>query len=300
MTILTKRSASPTFSKIKLMSLNVCGLASKLKFGIFEETIKEYDFVCLNEIKTDFIAPDEFMDFEAFVSQKTNRKGKTIGIAILANKKNSMNLKLLDTSSNYILWLLVEDDSSTFDFILGAVYIPCGLSLADSEAIFDEISLDIVKIKSVHDKPLILMGDFNARTGTKEDFVDFNSEKIDSDFFEDESMHNQEKLNLCQRYNLDKNNNINGNGLISLCKNFNLVITNGRFGSDKGVGNYTCYKPGSENGTSVIDYSLTSDSLLPYICNFSIGVFDKSLSDVHCPLFLELSVKSNIDSKASA
>ena len=276
-----------SLSKIKFMSLNVCGLASKLKYGVFEETIKDCDFVCLNEIKTNFIAPDEFENFHVFVSQKVNKKGKTSGIAILASKENSKHFEVLNTSSNWVLWLLVGDNPSKPDFILGAVYIPCAISAHSSETIFDEIFLDIVKIKSVHDLPLILMGDFNSRTGVLDDFVHFDDlETVDCDDFQVDFTHNLEKFNLCRRHNLDKKTNVNSNGLINLCKNFNLNIVNGRFGDDKGVGDYTCYK--SDVGISVIDYAIISDCLIPQVSNFSIGIFDKALSDVHCPLFLEL------------
>jgi hypothetical protein len=268
------------------MALNVCGLASKLKYGIFEGTIEDLDFVCLNEIKTNFIASDEFENFHVFVSDKLNKKGKTSGIAIFANKNNSYNFNVLDTSSKWVLWLLVGKDSSKPDFILGAVYIPCGITADTSETIFDEIFLDIVKIKTVHDSPLILMGDFNARTAVLEDFLTTDHETIDSEFFQTDFTNNLEQLNLHQRYNLDKKTNINANGLLNLCKNFNLNIVNGRFGGDKGVGEFTCYKNGV--GTSTIDYVLVSDYLLPHVAGFSVGTFDKALSDVHCPLFFEL------------
>ena len=277
------------------MSLNVCGLASKLKYGIFEETIKDYDFVCLNEIKTNFIAPDEFDNFQVFVSEKLNKKGKTSGIAILANKNNNFNLNHLDANSRWVLWLLVGKDPSKPDFILGAVYIPCGISADTSEAIFDEIFLDIVKIKSVHDLPFILMGDFNARTALLEDFLDNDHETLDTDFFQADFTNNLEQLNLSQRYNLDKKTNVNANGLLNLCKNFNLNIVNGRFGSDKGVGDFTCHKNGI--APSVLDYTIISDSLLPHVADFSVGTFDRALSDVHCPLFFELfsDEKTNCD-----
>ena len=129
------------------------------------------------------------------------------------------------------------------------------------------------------------MGDFNARTSLLNDYLFFEDILIRNTGAE-EITYNLEKLNLCQRFNLDKNTvNTNGNCLLSLCKNFNFSIINGRFGKDKGVGDYTCYKstPGS-----VIDYILVSDSVLPNVTDFSIGNFDKTLSDVHCPLFLEI------------
>ena len=94
---------------------------------------------------------------------------------------------------------------------------------------------------------------------------------------------------------MDKKTNVNANGLLNLCKNFNLNIVNGRFGSDKGVGDYTCHKNGI--APSVLDYTIISDSLLPHIANFSVGTFDRALSDVHCPPFFELfsDEKTNCD-----
>ena len=39
---------------------------------------------------------------------------------------------------------------------------------------------------------------------------------------------------------------------------------------------------------SVIDYVLLSDNLIPYISNFHVEMFDKSLSDSHSPICLDL------------
>ena len=263
------------------MSLNICGRFSKMKFGIFESTIEKLDFVCLCETKTDHIPQDELENFHIFTTKKSN------GLAILANKRNNLLLKFIEnTESSNIIWIAVGI-KDTFEFILGAVYIPCEKSLAQSEAIFDKISNDLVTLKSKYDLPFIFMGDFNSRTGINPDFIDFENQitnEIDvSDLIDFET--NLELYNLKNRYNADKKVNKNGQCFLDLCKNFGLCLVNGRFGSDKHIGEPTCYK--SESGTT-IDYIVVSDSLVPQITDFTVGSFDKTLSDFHCPLFINL------------
>ena len=52
------------------------------------------------------------------------------------------------------------------------------------------------------------------------------------------------------RYNKDSSVNNNGKQLIVLCQALDLKIVNGRFGSDRGVGDFTCYN--SKVGCSVM------------------------------------------------
>ena len=66
-----------------------------------------------------------------------------------------------------------------------------------------------------------------------------------------------------------------------------MIIVNGRFGMGGDVGHYTYQR---YNGKSTIDYVLLlSATLIPYISNFHVNnVFDKSLSDAHSPICLDL------------
>ena len=184
------------------MSLNVCGLFNKLKYGILEETIKDCDFVCLCEIKTNFIPQDEFENFQVFIREKSNKNDKPSGLAILANKKNEKYYKIVNTVSKWVTWLLVGNNSTNLDFVLGAVYIPCEKSILTSENIFEEISNDIVNIKAKYEIPFILMGDFNARTSILNDYLFFEDELIRNTGTEEEMTQNLEKLNLCQKIQL--------------------------------------------------------------------------------------------------
>merc|ERR1712228_983267 len=85
--------------------------------------------------------------------------------------------------------------------------------------------------------------------------------------------------------------NKNGQGLLSLCQTLNLRILNGRFGSDKGVGGFTCHTP---KGESTVDYIIISDSLIPIVDDFSIEPLDNTLSDVHSALNMSFHSESGI------
>ena len=91
--------------------------------------------------------------------------------------------------------------------------------------------------------------------------------------------------NLPIRNNQDKTINHQGRKLIEFCLTTDMIIVNGRFGMDGDVGHYTSQR---YNGKSTIDYILLSANFNPYISNFHVDVFDKSWSDAHSPICLDL------------
>ena len=120
--------------------------------------------------------------------------------------------------------------------------------------------------------PVVLIGDFNARTDLVSDFIEIDkcvAEICGVNTTEDEVFCDKSKLQLfgieTRRFNNDKTVNNNGYKLMDLCRNHDLKIVNGRFGLDSGLGKYTCIKP---NGSSVVDYAITSTSLLQMISFF--------------------------------
>ena len=68
-----------------------------------------------------------------------------------------------------------------------------------------------------------------------------------------------------------------------------LKIANGRMGTDRSIRSYTCHTP---RGSSTIDYAILSMGLFPYIVDFYIDIYNKCLSDVHCPVCLVISGKN--------
>ena len=107
---------------LKFMALNVCGLMSKIKFNTFNERILDYDFVCLSETKIEIVSDDEFPQFETFSStkkckSKKSNRSKHSGLAIMVKKNicNQKFLKILETKSEWILWLVVRENTDNID-----------------------------------------------------------------------------------------------------------------------------------------------------------------------------------------
>ena len=116
-----------------------------------------------------------------------------------------------------------------------------------------------------------LLGDFNARTGSLSDTIIESAHVDKASFAED----------ICcipPRCSKDLSTNNFGYELIDLCKTCELVIANGRMGSDAGIGKLTC------KSSSVVDYVVISQSIFKLVNNFSVLDFDEMCSDIHCPI----------------
>ena len=101
------------------------------------------------------------------------------------------------------------------------------------------------------------------------------------------------------RVNKDKTVNSNGKKLIKLCKENNIIIVNGRTGSDRGIGDLTF---NSKKGSSTIDYCVASPDFFPHIQDFHVDILDKNLSDKHSPIILTLETKhiENLESQSDS
>ena len=101
-----------------------------------------------------------------------------------------------------------------------------------------------------------------------------------TDIFMDRNMF--EHLNIvADRYTTDKVIDATGKKLLDFCSNTCMLIVNDRTGK-KSSGGATC------KGVSTIDYAIASSDLFKHINDFHIDIFDKCLSDIHSPIYLEL------------
>ena len=76
---------------------------------------------------------------------------------------------LNELESQSTLWLHVNKYVLSYAFILGAVYLPHRLSEYYHEDVFEYLSNDIITINAVYNVPILLLGDFNSRTGNLTD-----------------------------------------------------------------------------------------------------------------------------------
>ena len=277
------------------LCLNICGINSKIKYRNFQEHIESYSFVCLSEIRTSYIAPDEFPGFHSIISDRKctineRETRKSTGIAILLKENISYDI-IKGTNCEWVLWIKVSNFKNKYNFLLGSVYIPGETSVYHNSSVYDILLCDMLDLYSKYDLPFVLMGDFNSRTGNRSDLLPIEKQVTVSTGYTDEHTNYIEQLELTIRSNSDNILNKNGQGLLSLCQTLNLRILNGRFGSDKGVGGFTCH---TQKGESTVDYIIISDSLIPIVDDFSIEPLDNTLSDVHSALNMSFHSGSGI------
>ena len=66
-----------------------------------------------------------------------------------------------DLHCDLVIWIKVDEH-----FILGELYIPHENSKHHYQEIYDELTYDINSIKGEYNLPIMLIGDFNIRTGS--------------------------------------------------------------------------------------------------------------------------------------
>ncbi|VDI18704.1 Hypothetical predicted protein [Mytilus galloprovincialis] len=132
------------------------------------------------------------------------------------------------------------------------------------------------------------VGDFNARTGSEDDFIfvpDSESHVVDIENIQINAVCNLDQYDFSRKRNSrDKNKNRFGNQLLEFCKGNNFFIMNGRTLGDID-GKFTC------RNSSVVDYCLCSAELIQNFTDFKVLDFSSLYSDVHSPI--EISLKTN-------
>ena len=200
-------SSDSLVNQLSFGSVNVCGLKRRLDYPEFVDTVCKYDCLCITETKlddTDVISVPGYN----FLSQhrKQNYVRKSGGIGVLYKSELSSKVNILETESDYILW--IRFDRSIFqtddDLILGILYVPPAQSrfLNEDEYFCLETEITSMCAKSPY---ICLTGDMNARTAELSDFITADNFIADlMDFDQDTlSFYNQaEQLNSL---NINKN-----------------------------------------------------------------------------------------------
>ena len=291
----------------KILGLNVCGFRSKLNNGIFDDYVKNFDILCFSETKLQNIADidfsgtnleDYYCHIKEHVSGYGHQYGGVHGICMLIKNNIVKHSKLVEgVHSPYVLWVKFNEEAFGLSCIIGSVYLPGESRKVKDKELFDTIYEDMFYLKSELKLPICLIGDMNARTGNLDDTLDFdhvvinNSETNDfaEDLFNINFFHTNSIINK-KRVNADKIVNKNGEALINLCKANNVIIVNGRTGSDRDIGDMT-FK--SHNGSSSIDYCIISPDIIPHIQDFQVDMLDQNLSDKHSPIILTLKTRNS-------
>ena len=126
----------------------------------------------------------------------------------------------------------------------------------------------------------MIIGDLNARTGNLDDTI--LPDKYDEVF-------NISTNHTHKRNSQDKEINHRGSELLELCKALDINIINGRTTGDL-FGSYTMF---NWNGSSVVDYLLSSGNISHKVLSFKVGEFTPWLSD-HCPIYSTIELSKDV------
>ena len=281
-------------SQIKICSLNVCGLKSKLLNPDFTNLIESYDILIFEETKTSALDTIELpTGYLYFTKHRKLTENKSGGIVIVYKSSLSAFLHFINTESEFVQWVKIDKEiiRCSSNILLGCIYIPPENSKYASPEAINEIDTEMNCIAG--DCSLIsLIGDFNAKTGDLQDFTVKDEDLSQflnvyddvefSQFMNDYDILKKNNIPLGRYSKCTSQPNTYGRKLIEFCKTNNLYIGNGRLGEDLYTGKKTC------KNSTLVDYFILSSNIFELVDEFEVKDFDPMLSDVHCLIHISL------------
>ncbi len=213
---------------------------------------------------------------------KKIKKGRSSGgIIVYYKERLHPHIKRLGTTDHYTWIELSKDIFYDFDEPLKIciAYNPPEKSNYCNKDIYDDLSIHLFKYRSNINTPLILVGDFNSRTGQLLDYDERDEREYDGEGVPSGS----KRVKPSRRLNTDTQTNPMGTKLVGFCKSHELLIINGRTPGDES-GNFTFFD--SNKGASSIDLAIASDLAMEKVKSFN--VFRQDEISQHCKIVLRL------------
>ena len=153
-------------------------MSAKLRCPEFCDFISQYKIIGLQESKTD---DTDSIVLPGYTCTLNNRdklsRYRSGGIALFVRDSISDFVKIeTELHSKLILWFTISHNITLIgeDVHCGIVYIPPQGSKYAHEEPYNELEQEIIRY-CINSKNIILMGDFNSRTGQKDDYVPIDS-----------------------------------------------------------------------------------------------------------------------------
>lgn len=232
---------------------------------------------------------------------KINRKAKrdSGGVIVYFKEIYRNAVELVSLNVNGILWFKLKKEYSKCEndqyFCVcyippedSAVYRHVNSPLFDFD-FFEHLNTELRKYSDLGD--IYLLGDLNSRTGEEPDFIS----DLQLDRYVCMPENEDQSENLLVRENHDKHVNPFGVKLLTLCKQNNMCITNGRISP----GHCTFHSVKRNKPIqSTVDYLITKCDNFKYISNMC--VMDLTEYSDHCPIIFSLKCNATqIDSKCN-
>jgi len=259
---------------------------NKLNLNEVKNDIARYDIYGLAETHSDFDSDLSMENFKCYSKHRPKSKTKRHGGITLYIKRNiSKGVKIINTNNENVIWCKLDKKFFNLpnNIYLGTVYFsPTAYESSKGEDYIANLEKDIFDFSSVGD--IIVQGDFNARTGILQEYI--NNDENSSFFCE--SLPDDYTADIPNvRQSLDNNTvDQRGTQLIDLCTGNNMRILNGRLTGDS-RGKKTCFQ---HNGSSLVDYVISTENTLPHIRYFRVHDLKPHLSD-HCQLSYNINAK---------
>ena len=181
----------------------------------------------------------------------------------------------MESSKRTFIWYTLRHFSS------GGLSTPTSISTNSRRRRFRTRNAQILQARPNY----FLLGDFNARTGTLNDFVENDCQ----DFTATDNAYDPDK-NWPKRNNADYSFNKLGEETLRLCIGNKLRILNGRVTGDLD-GKLTSYQ---YNGASTVDYGMVSEHLPNIVLGFQVQALTPYFD--HCPVTLKLACSNRENS----
>ena len=202
--------------------------------------------------------------------RKCKNKRSSGGVVILFKKSLQKGITKLNSDVSDTLWAKLDKHFFGFedDVYLCCCYIPPQNSTfynttnnkGDQIDQFVQLESEVAKYSLQGE--IVMMGDFNSRIGDSQEMYALDPEDLSYDY----DRGDQGIVDLPYKNNLDPTKNSFGKKLKKLVNTAHLIILNGRVLGDF-IGRLTSH---SYNGSSSIDYGITSYSLLRKIIYFKV------------------------------
>ena len=268
----------------------------KVDIPEIQDFFKSHDIFALQETKGE-------VNFSNYCCFNSNRKGSNSGgvcIGVHKSLQTGVTHVQMNASEDIVV---VKLKATYFDldrntYLVNVYDSPTNgsfkkrrrdIETEDSNSTLEHLQEFLADIPLSED--VILLGDFNARTGTMDDMMS------DNRHLKDYELNAHYCKQLTKRNNSDLKLNTNGRPFIELLQTTGLVILNGRTLGDI-FGAPTCIQ---RHGVSTVDYICVSRSLHDKIRQFKIESISQ-YSD-HRPLSMTIStnhlkrISTNIDTK---
>jgi exonuclease III len=249
----------------------------------FCDIISKYDIVCLSESWTTKNSKLSLNGYSYIDNYRKlihkNAKRNSGGLVIYYRNNLKVSFKQIGSNGDLYAWCKLDKNvcKSTSDTMICFVYLPPeGSTLYNhvNTNVFDSIQNDVFRYTE-EGHNVMLIGDTNARTAVKNDYV-MNDRPL---HFELEYKTDSESV----RSSMDKKSNPFGDRLLDVCKATGLRICNGRMHQDRNIGKFIYTGP---RGSSVVDYLIINEQVREYLLDFK--VHDLSEFSDHSPIEFKL------------